>query len=74
METDQHKWLKRLALQFLKEKGCNVVCKEVPVGKLNADVLGLNMKRKEIRIIECKQDKNDYESNKDNKSDDNLIQ
>ena len=64
METNQHKWLKKLALQFLKEKGCNAVCKEVPVGKLNADVLGLNIKRKEIRIVECKQDINDYKKGK----------
>ena len=60
METEKHKWLKECALKFLKEKGMNVVCKEVPVGKLNADTIGLNMKRKEIRIIECKQDHNDY--------------
>ena len=64
METDRHKWLKRLALEFLKTKGCNVVCKEVPVGKLNADALGLNMKRKEIRIVECKQDINDFRKGK----------
>lgn len=60
METEKHKWLKKLALQFLKEKGMNVVCKEVPVGRLSADTLGLNMKRKEIRIIECKQDRADF--------------
>ena len=60
METGKHKWLKQMALQFLKEKGMNIVCKEVPVGKLNADTLGLNMNRKEIRIIECKQDHADY--------------
>lgn len=64
METEKHKWLKKMALKFLKEKGMNVVCKEVPVGKLSADTLGLNMKRKEIRIIECKQDYNDYKKGK----------
>lgn len=60
METEKHKWLKQMALRFLKEKGMNIVCKEVPVGKLNADTLGLNMNRKEIRIVECKQDHSDY--------------
>lgn len=64
METEKHKWLKRIALQFLREKGMQVVCKEVPIGKLNADTLGLNIKRKEIRIIECKQDINDYKKGK----------
>lgn len=60
METEKHKWLKKIACQFLREKGCNVVVNESPVGKLNADTLGLNIKRKEIRICECKQDYQDY--------------
>ena len=60
METDIHKWLKKLALTFLKEKGMNIVCKETPIGKYSADALGLNMRRKEIRIIEAKQSRGDF--------------
>ena len=64
METERTKWLKKIALQFLKEKGMNAVVNEVPCGKLIADALGLNFKRREIRIVEIKQTLADYKKGK----------
>jgi ribosomal protein S27E len=60
LETDTHKWLKRIALQFLREKGQDVVVNEVPFKCGIADALGLNYKRKEVRVVECKATKQDY--------------
>ena len=60
METDTHKWLKRIGLQFLKEKGMNVVVNEVPFKCGISDCCGLQYKRKECRIVEAKATYEDY--------------
>jgi ribosomal protein S27E len=60
LETDTHKWLKRIALNFLREKGQDVVVNEVQFKCGIADALGLNYKRKEVRVVECKATKQDY--------------
>ena len=60
METDTHKWLKKIALQFLREKGMQAVCKEVQFKVGIADCCGINFKREEVRIVECKATKQDY--------------
>ena len=60
METDTHKWLKRIGLKFLKEKGMNAVCNEVPFKCGISDCCGLQYKRKECRVVECKATLEDY--------------
>jgi transcription elongation factor Elf1 len=60
LETDTHKWLKRIALNFLREKGQDVVVNEVGFKCGIADAIGLNYKRKEVRVVECKATKQDY--------------
>ena len=64
MESDTHKWLKRIALQFLKEKGQDVVVNEVPFKCGIADACGLNYKRKEVRVIEAKATVKDFSRDK----------
>ena len=60
METDVHKWLKEIGLRFLKEKGMDMVVREVQFKCGIADCCGLNFKRKEVRVLECKATKQDY--------------
>ena len=57
-----HKHLKALGMKFLKEKCTDVVSREVKVKNIKsiADVMGINIKRKEVRVIECKATKADY--------------
>ena len=60
MESEAHKWLKEIGCKFLKEKGMNVIAREVSIKCGDCDVCGLNFKRKEVRIVECKQSLQDY--------------
>ena len=64
METETHKWLKRIGCKFLKEKGMNVIAREVSFKCGIADCCGLQFKRKECRILEAKQDWNDMRRDK----------
>lgn len=61
-EGEIHKHLKYLALRFLKEKCTDLVCPEVDF--VNAysicDAVGLNFKRKEVRVVEVKATKADF--------------
>lgn len=56
-----HKNLKDLALKWLKTKVIDIVCPEVDFYNIKcvADVVGINYKRKEVRIIEIKSSKKD---------------
>lgn len=57
-----HKKLKVVAMRFIKEKCTDLVAREVKYKNMRsiADVVGINMKRKEIRIVEAKASKADY--------------
>jgi len=57
-----HKELKKQALFFLKGKVIDIVANEVKFRNIHciADAVGINLKRKEIRIIEAKATRNDY--------------
>lgn len=57
-----HKRLKQVALKYLKEKITDLVCTEVPFGNAYsvADAVGINFKREEVRVIECKSTKQDF--------------
>lgn len=61
-EGHVHKALKRLALHWLKERVVDLVANEVKFKntKSIADAVGINLKRKEIRIIEVKATKEDF--------------
>lgn len=61
-EGEIHKRLKQVALRYLKEKITDLVCTEVPFGNAYsvADAVGINFKREEVRIIECKATKKDF--------------
>lgn len=61
-EGQMHKKLKAYALKFLKEKVTDLVCSEVKYKNIRsiADSIGLNLKRKEIRIVEAKATKQDF--------------
>lgn len=59
-ETETHKFLKKTALEFLREKCVDVVVNECPFKCGNSDAVGLNYKRKEVRVVECKAVKSDY--------------
>jgi hypothetical protein len=61
-EGDIHKSLKKQALFYLKDKVIDVVADEVKFKNINciADAVGINLKRKEIRIIECKATREDF--------------
>ena len=59
-ETEMHAFLKRKALEFLKEKGQDVVVNECQFKCGISDAVGLNYKRKEVRVVECKAVKSDY--------------
>lgn len=57
-----HKKLKALSMKFLKEKCVDISAREVKYKNMKsiADAVGINIKRREIRIIECKATKADY--------------
>lgn len=61
-EGNVHKHLKKLALYFLKEKCVDLVANEVDFKNAYsiADAVGLNLKRKEVRVIEVKATKGDF--------------
>lgn len=61
-EGDIHKHLKRLALYWLKEKVADLVANEVEFANAYsvADAVGLNLKRREVRVIEVKVTKSDF--------------
>jgi len=62
MEGEVHKHLKEVALKFLKEKVTDMVAIEVPFGNAwsVADAVGINFKREEVRVVECKATKGDF--------------
>ncbi len=64
MESTLHKHLKSLSLYWLKEKMTDLCANEVKLyvrrKKLKADALGINLKRKEARIIEVKATRADF--------------
>jgi hypothetical protein len=57
-----HKELKKQALFFLKGKVIDIVANEVKFKNIHciADAVGINLKRKEIRIIEAKATREDF--------------
>lgn len=61
-EGEVHKHLKNLALYFLKEKVTDLIANEVEFANSHsiADAVGLNLKRKEVRVIEVKASKADF--------------
>ena len=62
IEGNVHKRLKLLGLKFLKKKVIDIVCIEAKYRNMRsiADVCGINLKRKEIRIIEVKASRADF--------------
>lgn len=61
-ESDIHKNLKIHALFYLKDKVVDIVANEVKFKNIRcvADAVGINLKRKEIRIIEVKASREDF--------------
>ena len=61
-EGEIHKKLKVIGMKFVKEKCTDISAREVKYRNMKsiADVVGLNIKRKEVRIIEVKATKADY--------------
>lgn len=61
-EGKVHKHLKDVAIRWLKFKVTDLVANEVKFwnAKSVADAVGINLKRKEVRIIECKSSYNDF--------------
>lgn len=57
-----HKKLKDVGMIWLRQHCIDLVAKEVKYKNIRsiADVVGINLKRKEVRIIECKATKTDY--------------
>lgn len=57
-----HKQLKAVGMKWIKEKVTDVVCREVKYKNMRsiADVVGINLKRREVRILEAKASKADY--------------
>lgn len=64
MESTVHKHLKKLSLYWLKAKMVDLCANEVRLyvrkKKMKADALGINLKRKEARIIEVKTSRSDF--------------
>ncbi|GAE36144.1 hypothetical protein [Halalkalibacter akibai] len=64
MESHIHKHLKKQSLYWLKEKMTDLCANEVKLfvrrKRLKADALGINIKRKEARIIEVKATRADF--------------
>lgn len=61
-EGEMHKKLKDIGMIWLRDKCIDLVSKEVKYKNIRsiADVVGINYKRKEVRIIECKASREDY--------------
>lgn len=61
-EGEIHKHLKMLALHFLKGKCGDLVCPEVDFYNAwsIADAVGINFKRREVRVVEVKATKGDF--------------
>jgi hypothetical protein len=57
-----HKKLKAIGMKFVKEKCTDISAREVKYKNMRsvADVVGINLKRKEVRVIEVKASKADY--------------
>ena len=62
MEGPIHKKLKALGMKWLKEKCVDIATREVKYKNMRsvADVVGINLKRKEVRILEAKATRADY--------------
>jgi len=62
LEGEIHAHLKKLGLEWLKFRVTDLVCNECKFRNLKsiADVVGINLKREEVRIIECKATKEDF--------------
>ncbi|WP_062047021.1 MmcB family DNA repair protein [Bacillus sp. JCM 19034] len=64
MESHLHKHLKKESLYWLKEKMTDLCANEVKLfvrrKRVIADAVGINMKRKEVRIIEVKTSRQDF--------------
>lgn len=65
-EKEVHARLKLVGAAFLKQKCIDIVATEVRFRNIRsiADVCALNLKRKEVRIIEVKASKADYKRDK----------
>ncbi len=61
-EGPVHKKLKDFGMIWLRDKVIDLTSREVKYKNMRsiADVVGMNYKRKEIRIIECKASREDY--------------
>jgi hypothetical protein len=61
-EGIMHKKLKKQALFYLKNKVTDIVAQEVKFTNIRciADVVGINLKRKEIRVVEAKSTREDF--------------
>lgn len=61
-EGNIHKALKKKALFYLKGKVTDIVANEVKFRNIRciADAVGINLKRKEVRIVEVKATRADY--------------
>jgi hypothetical protein len=57
-----HKELKNVAMRWMKQRVVDIVCPEVKFNNIRciADVVGINFKRKEVRVIEIKATRNDF--------------
>jgi len=62
MEGKDHKRLKIVALAFLKKRCTDIVSLETKFRNIRSisDACGMNLKRKEVRVIEVKATKKDY--------------
>ncbi len=62
MEGPIHKKLKAIGMQFVKSRCVDISAREVKYRNMRsvADVVGINLKRREIRIMEAKATKADY--------------
>ena len=54
-EGEMHAHLKKLGLEWLKKKVTDLAANECKFRNLRsiADVVGINLKREEVRVIEC---------------------
>jgi len=61
-ESYIHKHLKQVGMYWLKSKVTDLICVEAKYKNLRsvADVAGINLKREEVRIIECKATYQDF--------------
>jgi hypothetical protein len=62
VETSAHLQLKRLAIRFLRERGCQAVATEVrcPIARYRVDVAGYLDRPPATAVIECKQSRSDF--------------